>query len=278
VATLIPANPDPRFARFFGWYNRRLVRRSFAAIRMEATSLDAARSLDTDDRPLIMVINHVGWWDPLIMLELRRLLWPSRQPLAPMDAQQLQRFRFMRKLGIFGIDPDDPASLPLMIDYVSGVFQSTPRASCCITPQGRFTDVREPIRLRPGAAALAAHEPQARVGALAIEYAFWQDRHPEVLLRYTDITPPETRSTPAWHRALTRAMRANAEALAGRVMARDPGAMVDLLGGNSGSINPVYDLLLRVRGRSGPIAARRFSSPTAPPIVPPSTPASTNPA
>ena len=49
-----------------------------------------------------------------------------------------------------------------------------------LTPQGRFTDPREPIRLRPGAAAIAAScERSPRVVVVSIEYVFWQDARPE---------------------------------------------------------------------------------------------------
>ena len=54
-----------------------------------------------------------------------------------------------------------------------------------ITPQGQFSDVRErPIVFKPGMAALAARVPRCAVLPLAIEYVFWNERTPEVLLSF----------------------------------------------------------------------------------------------
>jgi len=260
--SLIPAAPSPRFARVFGWYNRRLVRRSFHALSVDTSTLALARGLDADDRPVILLINHVGWWDPLIMLEFRRMLWPSRTGIAPIDAAQLARFGFMRKLGLFGIDPDDPRSLEAMLEYTLAFFAATPRASLCITPQGRFSDPREPIRLRPGAAAIAARAPDIRVACLALEYAFWQDKRPELLARFAEVPMPGQPTTAAWHRAMTAMMQDNAATLAQLVIARDQAPFTNLLGDVATRINPVYDLYLRLRGRRTAISAHRVSVPS----------------
>jgi hypothetical protein len=51
-------------------------------------------------------------------------------------------------------------------------------------------------------------------------------------------------------------MRENAEALAATAMSRDLSAFVPIFGGQVGRINPLYDLWLRLRGRSGTLDAR----------------------
>ncbi|MHC5004857.1 MAG: lysophospholipid acyltransferase family protein [Planctomycetota bacterium] len=253
---LIPEDPSPRFIAFFGWYARRLVRRRFNALRIDRPGADALRALDELEGPMIVLLNHASWWDPLTVLVISRSLLPGRTGCAPMDREQLQRFRFMRRLGVFGIDPDDPASLAVMRDHVLRHFRSGQRPTLALTPQGRFADVREPVELRPGAAAIAAAADSCEVVSLALEYVFWQDARPEVLVRVQRCRPERT-STTGWQRAMQRAMRENAAALAVMAMERDAAAFVTLEGKRSGRINPIYDLLLKVRGRSGPIAAQR---------------------
>jgi len=262
---LIPAAHDPRFERVFAWYTRRLVRRSWHALRLERSGLDLARELNTIDGPLILLTNHIGWWDPLIVFELRRMFWSQRRGIAPMDAAQLRRFRFMRKIGIFGIDPDDSSSMPPMLSYIAGFFASHDRPTLCITPQGRFADPRESIQLRPSAAAVAAATPGITLAALSIEYAFWQDRKPEALLRLVRVPTPKVPSTSGWLRAMSSAMQANAQALSALVIARDESSF-ELLTGSGSSINPIYDLILRLRSRHGPIPSHRNAHP--PPHLP----------
>ncbi len=259
---LIPAAHADWFARGFGAYNRRLIGKRFCALRVDPALRGLCAGINNDPRPLIVVLNHASWWDPLIVLAIGGLLMPARRGIAPIDADQLRRFAFFRKLGLFGIDPDDPASFPAMLAYVNEWFRSTPMPALALTTQGRFTDVREPIRNRPGAAAVAARQPEGNVAVLglAIEYAFWQDQRPEVFVRAAMIPQPAAPTTAAWHRAIQAGMQANADALARAVIAREPSAFEALLGAGAGRINPVYDLWLRLRRRAGPIAARRTAA------------------
>ncbi len=253
---LIPADPSPRVRGGFAWYCRRLVRKSFRALRIVRETESLARDLNRDRTPVVVAMSHAGWWDPIIGMLLHDAYLPDRNGCAPMDAAQLEKFRFMRKLGIFGIDPDSAASLNAMLSYVDQWFHAHDRPAIWITPQGRFTDVREPIRLRPGAAALAAGHPEAKVLAVAAEYTFWQDQKPEVFVRFARCESNRD-TTSAWHRALTETMQENQARLAELVIRRDPHQFTPLIGGESARINPIYDWWLRLRGRSGGIEARR---------------------
>ena len=53
-----------------------------------------------------------------------------------------------------------------------------------LTPQGKFADVRAPLVFAPGLEHLAARAPRAHFLPLAIEYTFWEERKPEVLLAF----------------------------------------------------------------------------------------------
>ncbi len=280
-ATLLPARPSKPFARVFAWYLRRTLARSFHAVRLLRGSREAMRALEAHDGPAMALFTHSAWWDPLTGLHLANTLVPSRQLLAPMDIRQLQRFAFFRKLGLFGIDPDDPASLEAMANYVERGLERDPRPLIALTPQGTFADPRAPIVLRPGAAALAARLMSRslasdraspcglRVAVVAIEYVFWTDRRPELLLNAQGVElPPWTErgmvSTATLQRAFTAAFASCAGALAERVIARDEGAFEAMGAGGAGGdrparIHPLYDAWLRLRGRSGRIepAGRR---------------------
>jgi hypothetical protein len=85
--------------------------------------------------------------------------------------------------------------------------------------------------------------------SVAVEYGFWVDARPEVFLRVQAVSPPEELRRSAWQRSLQAAMQANADALAEAVRSREPARFECLLGGES-RVHPVYDLWLRLRGRS----------------------------
>ncbi|MFO0829652.1 MAG: lysophospholipid acyltransferase family protein [Phycisphaerales bacterium] len=246
---LLPATPNPRVRRVFTWYAERMLRRRFHAIRAVRGGGAALADVAAARGPTLLVLSHSSWWDPIVASLLWRRWFAPREVVAPMDRRELERFRFMRKLGMFGIDPDDPASLAAMQAYVIERLVDAPDAVVMLTPQGRFADPREPIVVRPGAASLAAHAGIARAASVAIEYAFWNDQRPEVFLRVEPIEAPASPTTTAWQRAIAAAMRGNAQSLASAVRGRDASQFEAIVGG-AARIQPVYDLWLALTGRS----------------------------
>jgi len=255
----IPPNESPRFAAWFeGWCRRNMIGKKFHALRVDREGAALLRSLAAEPGPLIIASNHVAWWDPLVMLTMQRVFFPDRSLRAPMDAAQLERFRIFRRLGIFGIDPDDPASLERMGAEVSRYFSETTRPTFWITPQGTFADVRAPIVVRPGVSKLAASTPGVRVLALAVEYPFWTDPKPEILVtaRCVD-TPAHPDRTTAWQRAISAAMEANAARLSGLAIARNERDFESVVSREGRQGGYFYNLWLRLRGKGGGIAAHR---------------------
>lgn len=251
----------PGFAGVFRWYVERLLGKRFHAVRLLAGSGGVLEAADRVDTPVIIAMTHPSWWDPIIAFWIGSRWFARRAPLAPMEAEQLRRFSFFRRLGVFGIDPDAPESLPATVRHVTARFEQVPHTVLWITPQGRFTDPREDAPLRPGAAAIAARCSAVRMVAVAFEYAFWQDQRPEVFIaaESVEIEGDGHGRTAAWHRALDATLRRARERLAVAVTARDPRAFETVKGGDTARINPFYDLWLRLRGRGGAIEARRHA-------------------
>lgn len=250
---------DPRFAKVFAWYaDRRLFPGRFHAVRLARENAGLLADAAGHAGPVIVEFNHPSWWDPMVAVLLARRFMPRREHLAPIDAAVLRSFGFFRRLGVFGIDPDDPASMESMAEHVGERLRRNPRTTVWITPQGRLTDPRVEIRIRPGAAALAAQHPDVRVVAAAVEYVFWGHPKPEVLIRLEPCEPDGEAAgrTASWHRAMQGAMRRSAAALAALAVARDPGPFDLLVGRERGGdqVNPLYDAWMRLRGRSAAIS------------------------
>lgn len=258
----IPAAYSARFTRYFAKYVRRMVRKRFHAVRILPEHASALSDLNRRASPVLVLLSHSSWWDPLVSLALHSHSTPDREPMAPMDASQLRKFGIFKRIGIFGIDPDDPKSLEAMGGYVGRKFAANPLCTLWVTPQGRFTDVRAPIEIRPGGAAIAARTPEVSVLALAIEYSFWTDQRPEVFMSWRPVHVPPGRenSTPAWHRSILETMRENNRLLSEAVISRDPAKFLPVFdSGNAASTNWWYDMWLRLRGRSARVEDRYFA-------------------
>ncbi len=267
---IVPGGFTPWFYRGFGRYVARLFKKRFHAVRIAPGGIELLRGLDGVNTPVVVLLNHSSWWDPLLCVLLGSKLVSSRSGFGPMDAKMLKKFGLFKKLGLFGVDPDDPRALKPMVAYCLERFERDAKATLWATPQGAFADVREPIVLRPGMAAVAARASAKgialRVVCVSVEYAFWLEQKPEVFVRVVEVTPTErgvdaARATTArWHRALTDAMNANAAELAKLVRTRDSGAFDVLVGGGGSGTNPVYDLWRRITGRGGGIQTRPTKS------------------
>ncbi len=254
---LIPHRRSDRVSRVFMWYTRRLFRKKFNAVRFERASLERLIRFSSGDGPFIMLGNHPSWWDPLIAVLVSGYVIPERPMMAVMDAAELERFAIFKKLGVFGVDPDDPRALEPMTNYLRDRFAEDPRQIFWITPQGHFTDVRLPIKLRPGAAAVAASLDGVRVGSVALEYSFWNAPKPEAFVRFQAVEQPERTTTTGWLRTMTAAMRTNQETLTGLIAARDPAPFEPIVGGPPTNATPIYNMWLRLRGRSGELGESR---------------------
>jgi len=262
--SFIPDAPSPPIIRFFAVWIARMLRKDFHAVLAGRGTAEMLASFNSDTRPLIVLMNHSSWWDPLIGLYLARTLLPARPVLGPMEAEQLAKFSFFRKLGIFGIDPDHPEAMNTLVNHAATTFAKRPATAFWLTPQGEFTDVRTPVRLRPGAAAVAArldaqHPLGCRCVVIASELVFWTDRRPELLLNLRAIDDDAGRraSTLGWTRAMTQTMQAAADDLATHARARDSSAFDVLLGSGDGRINWLYNLWLKCTGRSATLTAKK---------------------
>jgi len=94
--------PPPRWPwlfHLFRWYARLYAAKHLHAVRVSKTGPLPARL----DGPLVVVLNHPSWWDPLIAFILSGLM-PDRVHWGPIDAAALRRYRFLGRAGLFGIE------------------------------------------------------------------------------------------------------------------------------------------------------------------------------
>jgi 1-acyl-sn-glycerol-3-phosphate acyltransferase len=236
---------SPLLFRMFRRHAKRFyLARHFHAVRLSRGGPPPA----VPDGPLVIVLNHPSWWDPLVGLALTEL-FPGRTHFVPMERQALGRYRFFERLGAFGIEPGTPRGAREFLRTSSAIL-ARPGTALWITAQGRFADARErPPGIRPGVGHLLRRLKGAVLLPLALEYPFWEERYPEALARFGPPIVVERgadRDAAEWRLAVESALADTQDALALESQGRAPAAFVTLVGGNSG-IGGIYDRWRRLR-------------------------------
>lgn len=176
------ANPRPskRLLRLFGAYAEGYLRRHFHTVRLLQNGLPN----ECENLPLVIYLNHSSWWDPLVCLLLARRFFPERMNYAPIDAKALARYRFLSRLGFIGIEGGTRAGATHFLARADTIVASSENV-LWITPQGKFVDAHaRPVRFRSGLSHLAKRAARVAFLPLALEFSFWEERLPEVLLNF----------------------------------------------------------------------------------------------
>lgn len=254
---IAPARTSPRFVRFFGGYACRMLRKRFASVHLEQESGQVLRDAAAHDGPLVVAFNHPSWWDPIVGVAIKHLYMPDRPAIAPIEMAMFERFGFMRRLGMFGIDTEHPDAARAMVQYVCECHEQDSRIALFLTPQGGFTDVRAPVVVRPGAGAVASTLDDVRVLALLSELVFWEDKRPELLLLARECPRPARPTTAGWTRTIRDGMQGGADRLAELAITRSAEPFVPILARIGSDVNPAYDFWQRLRGRRSQITPRQ---------------------
>jgi 1-acyl-sn-glycerol-3-phosphate acyltransferase len=236
----------PAIHSFFIRYIEWSLARHFHAVRI---SKDAGAPVIPMSEPLVVYLNHASWWDPLMMMWLGKRLYPSRPQYGPIESAQLERYGIFKSLGVFGVERGTASGARKFL-RVSTQILSQPGAMLWLTPQGKFSDVRErPVQFAAGIAHLACRMPNAMFVPLALEYGFGIERLPEVYVRFgsgrygADLgeSPEEAKS------AMEDGLLKEQEALSLQVSNRVTSEFDVLMRGGGGASVP-YDIWRRVKG------------------------------
>ncbi len=224
----ILAQRSPFLVRFFAKRFQKQMRKNFSAVRIIGTPPHI-------ESRLVVYSNHASWWDAAVYLVLSQLYFAEFTSYGPIEASQLKRYPFLSRLGIFGIELEGFSGAARFIRVARAVL-ARPKGLLWITPEGQFTDPRpRPLHLRGGLAHLEKI-PDITYLPLAIEYVFWNESKPEMLLHFG---APVTEGL---NEALVKTMDELAEAS----ITRDPGRFTTLIGGKAG-VGGIYDTWRRLR-------------------------------
>lgn len=172
---------------FFGRIFERTLIRDFHALRV----LRARTKAENAPKRIVIYANHPSWWDGVLYVVLARRLFEGYKAFAPIDASMLERYRFLSRLGAFGVDQHSSSGATDFIEACRHALRDD-KSMLFIAAQGRFADVRErPLDLSPGLAHVADVAPDAIFVPLAVETTFWIEKRPELLIAFGEMVTAE---------------------------------------------------------------------------------------
>lgn len=234
-------------------YVLRYVRKHFHAVRLSK----ASSPIPAGDAPLVVVLNHPSWWDPMTGTVLTREFGEHREHFVAIDAEMLKKYPFFKLIGFVGVDTHSLRGAAEFLRTATTLL-SKPNRVLWVTAQGEFSDVRtRPLGLRSGVGHLAARLGRGFVLPVAFEYTFWTERTPEALVRIgpaVDVAEAPGRGGREWTARIEQALTATLDGLSADAISRDPARFTPLLGGAVG-VGGVYDGFRRVRAW---LTGRRF--------------------
>ncbi len=228
--------------RFFQVYIHRYLKKNFHAVRLSKKSMK-----DFVDQPVVIFANHPSWWDPLASLYLANKLMPNRGHYTPMDGEMLERYSIFKGLGYFGLTHGNRQSARKFLKISHAVIESG--GVLWMTPQGRFSDVRErPAAFMSGMAHLVKLPQVIRFQPLAIEYVYWNEKHAEVLLHFGEaVELAEAHELAENHARMEAALTKAQDELAVLAKQRSADQFENLLSGQAG-MGGLYGRWMKWRG------------------------------
>lgn len=247
---------SPLLLRWFTWYSRRYIRRHFHSLRVSVAGLPPAGH----GLPLVLYSNHASWWDALVCLVVKDQFFPARDAFAPIDAAMLERYKMFGKLGFFGVEQRSRRGATQFLRTAEAILQS-PGNLLAVTPQSRFSDVRErPVHFEAGLGHLAARVEHALFVPVVAEYVFWEERLPEILVSFGEPVEIERAHRAAfdakyWTALFEQKLTETQDALAMEAQRRKPEDFQFMLRGGSGQ-GGIYDWW---RGLKAKLRGEKFS-------------------
>ena len=235
---------SPALSRWFSRYLRWYFGKHFDAVRVSK-----AGAAPVVDGPLLVYANHPSWWDPILFGLLTTKLFPTRRAYGPMDATALEKYPFFKRLGVFGVERGTHRGAARFLQASEAIL-SRDDAILWLTAEGSFSDPRRrPVTLQTGVSHLCKRMPRLSVVPLAVEYPFWNERLPEVLLRFgspVEIPSTEILSLDGIHGRIETALETTMDALSREAQSRNPDRFDTLLLGRAG-VGGIYDRWRRWR-------------------------------
>jgi len=172
--TIIMASPKKRWgSALFRFDARRRLQRTFARCLVRGLAPLAQR---VAREPVIVVLNHVSFWDGFLLPCLERALCADAYCL--MDRANLERFSFLRFAGAIPLGCGDIRRAQADLEHAARLLDR-PGRLLFMFPQGKQVPAQLPLRFHGGVLRMAELSGAAVV-PVGLRYEFLEDPKPEI--------------------------------------------------------------------------------------------------
>jgi len=193
--------------------------------------------------PLIVYLNHPGWWDGyMCFLITHELLRQRFDSYIMMEEPQLRAYRFFSWCGAFSIDRHSPRAAARSVAYISRLLRERAGRALYIFPQGELApNDRRPLMIFPGLAHIVRRVGGATLLPVALRYEFRGEQRPEAFMLLGPAHRAEaTCEVRALNRNAATRLTESADTLRDLVLAEQLGGFQTLMRGRPG-VNRVFD-------------------------------------
>lgn len=142
---MIEATPSSPAGWVFTIYLRRLLKKHFSSIEIFGTIPEPDPAL-----PVLLLPNHSTWWDGFFVWHLNEVHF-KRPFYLMMLQEQLLKYPFFRKLGVFGIDQENAKGMLSSLSYAVELLGQSPPPILTIFPQGELQrSLKRPLDYKKG--------------------------------------------------------------------------------------------------------------------------------
>ncbi|HKK93107.1 MAG TPA: 1-acyl-sn-glycerol-3-phosphate acyltransferase [Longimicrobiales bacterium] len=136
-----------------------------------------------DGVPLLLVANHVSWWDGFLLREVQRRI-RGRAPFHTVVIEhQISAHPMLGRLGAVPVDPTTPASVLRMLRTLRRLRAADPGTVFSYFPQGRiWPSSRRPLEIRRGIEAVTRVLAPVRIVPVGIHIEPLVDVRPTPLI------------------------------------------------------------------------------------------------
>lgn len=131
------------------------------------------------DAPLLLVANHISWWDGFALWEVQRMLRPGASLRVVMTAAELERNRVLGWIAAVPIRPGSAGSVLRTFRELRRLREHDPSLVTIYFPQGRIhPSYRRPLDFQRGIATLSRMLAPVTVLPVALHLEPLRDRRP----------------------------------------------------------------------------------------------------
>lgn len=161
--------------RYVGW-----------KIRSAFRGLWVRGELPGHSRSFLVYMNHPSWWDGFVLHQLGQVAgWDAH---CIMEEENLERYRFLSRIGAFSIRKGEGASALESLRYARKLLER-PGVAVGIFPEGELKPFGSPLVLERGVEVLA-RVARAECLPVAMRYVFLENERPDILVEVGQPHPP----------------------------------------------------------------------------------------